>query len=279
MNTLDRRSLRLAVLDVGSLDQSVRLAPRVESFGYGRYWISEHHGEDSIPNPLVLLPAIAGLTETMRVGTAAVLLRFQSPLAVTESFRMLERLFPGRIDAGVGRGAAKPVLTSALSDGRSAAYTTADHEARVREVQRLLHGQLPAEHPLVGERIESSADAGRAATAVGYFELGGGRDACGRDWSELRVHDHFNWQAGPASVRKYVAEFQPSLELARPTFNVTVAGYCTEDATEAASIKARWFDRTVAERRAFVGSMSYSARPTRRGDRVVTGSTRSSFRH
>ena len=39
----------------------------------------------------------------IRVGTGGVLLPYYSPLKVAEVFRMLEALFPGRIDLGIGR--------------------------------------------------------------------------------------------------------------------------------------------------------------------------------
>ena len=39
----------------------------------------------------------------MRVGTGGVMLPYYSPLKVAEQFRMLEALYPGRIDLGIGR--------------------------------------------------------------------------------------------------------------------------------------------------------------------------------
>lgn len=134
-------SIRLSVLDVGVFQLSVQLAPRAEALGYDRYWISEHHGERAITNPTLLVPVIAGLTDSIRVGTAGVLLRFQSALAVAENFRMLTRLFPGRIDLGLARApAGSPAQTAALMDGRAGDYSADDHDAKVSDVQGIVCG-------------------------------------------------------------------------------------------------------------------------------------------
>jgi alkanesulfonate monooxygenase SsuD/methylene tetrahydromethanopterin reductase-like flavin-dependent oxidoreductase (luciferase family) len=51
----------------------------------------------------VLIGQIAAATNTIRVGAAAVQLGHHTPLAVVESFGMLDAFYPGRIDLGVGR--------------------------------------------------------------------------------------------------------------------------------------------------------------------------------
>ena len=61
-------SLKLGVMDFWSpLDLTFRLAPLVESLGYGRYWLAEHPPQ---PNPQIAAALIAGLTQNIRVGTA-----------------------------------------------------------------------------------------------------------------------------------------------------------------------------------------------------------------
>ena len=117
-------SIRLSVLDVGVFQLSVQLAPRAEALGYDRYWISEHHGERAITNPTLLVPVIAGLTDSIRVGTAGVLLRFQSALAVAENFRDADAPFPGPHRPGArARTGRPPAQTAALMDGRAGDYT------------------------------------------------------------------------------------------------------------------------------------------------------------
>ena len=53
--------------------------------------------------PTVLAAAVAAATSRIRVGTGGVMLPNHRPLVVAEQFGVLESLFPGRIDMGLGR--------------------------------------------------------------------------------------------------------------------------------------------------------------------------------
>ena len=98
---------------------SLDLAPLAETFGYSRYWLAEHHSPwVAHGSPEILLPLLAGLTSSLRVGTAGVLLGFYSPYKVAANFRLLEALFPGRIDLGIARGLPDGDIGPALLDGR-----------------------------------------------------------------------------------------------------------------------------------------------------------------
>jgi luciferase family oxidoreductase group 1 len=223
--------LRLSVLDVSPFPVCLDLAPRVEELGYERYWIAEHHGEGAASNPTLLVPLVAGTTTTIRVGTAGVLLRFQSALAVAEAFRLLSHAFPGRIDLGVGRSAAATsAQTTALLDGRPGAYSTAAHGEKVADLQQIVCGRVPTGHPLSGETIDPPLTAaGVPAFWVLSTSLEGAALAA-RLGARYSFHDAFNPGLGPRAVERYVAEFQPSPELAAPSWNVCVAGYCAKDA-------------------------------------------------
>ncbi|TBR26768.1 MAG: MsnO8 family LLM class oxidoreductase, partial [Reyranella sp.] len=108
-------SLRLSVLDQspirkgGTPAEAVRdtleLAQLCDRLGYTRYWLAEHHSSEALAGstPEVLITRVAGLTERIRVGSGGVMLPHYSAYKVAENFRMLETLFPGRIDVGIGR--------------------------------------------------------------------------------------------------------------------------------------------------------------------------------
>lgn len=90
---------------VTALRDTVDLAQRAEQWGFRRFWLAEHHfvGVASSATA-VLIGQIAAATNSIRVGSAAVQLGYTTPVAVVESFGMLEAFYPGRIDLGVGRG-------------------------------------------------------------------------------------------------------------------------------------------------------------------------------
>ncbi|MEU3295037.1 LLM class flavin-dependent oxidoreductase [Streptomyces longwoodensis] len=104
-SVLDRSRIREGRPPGEALRDTVRLAREVEALGYHRFWVAEHHGVPGVAGsaPTVLAAAVAGATERIRVGTGGVMLPNHRPLVVAEQFGVLESLFPGRIDMGLGR--------------------------------------------------------------------------------------------------------------------------------------------------------------------------------
>src|SRR5204862_7095958 len=107
--------LPLSVLDLSfvtssgsgsaALRNSLDLAQLADRLGYTRYWLAEHHNLASVasPAPDLMIGQIAAVTNNIRVGSGGVMLPNHAPLVVAERFKMLEALFPGRIDLGLGR--------------------------------------------------------------------------------------------------------------------------------------------------------------------------------
>ncbi|MEU6282817.1 LLM class flavin-dependent oxidoreductase [Streptomyces sp. NPDC047028] len=104
-SVLDRSRVREGRPPAEALRDTVALAREAEALGYHRFWVSEHHGVPGVAGsaPTVLAAAVAAATRTIRVGTGGVMLPNHQPLVVAEQFGVLESLFPGRIDMGLGR--------------------------------------------------------------------------------------------------------------------------------------------------------------------------------
>ncbi|MEU6447683.1 LLM class flavin-dependent oxidoreductase [Streptomyces sp. NPDC046979] len=104
-SVLDRSRIRAGRTAAEALRDTVELAREAERLGYHRFWVSEHHGVPGVAGsaPTVLAAAVAGATTRVRVGTGGVMLPNHRPLVVAEQFGVLESLFPGRIDMGLGR--------------------------------------------------------------------------------------------------------------------------------------------------------------------------------
>ena len=97
----------------GALDNARDLARHAEDWGYRRIWVAEHHnmpGIASAATSLVIAHIAAG-TRTIRVGAGGIMLPNHSPLVIAEQFGTLARLFPGRIDLGLGRAPGTDQLT------------------------------------------------------------------------------------------------------------------------------------------------------------------------
>src|SRR5690625_3241969 len=127
-----------------ALETSLRLARLGEELGYHRFWIAEHHDLFGLasPNPDVMLGVIGSQTERIRIGAGAVLLPYYKPFRVAETYNLLQTLFPGRIDLGIGRapgGSAEVSL--ALSDNYLAQVNR--YSELIDELHHFLHQSFP----------------------------------------------------------------------------------------------------------------------------------------
>lgn len=234
--------VRLSVLDQSpiisghtparAVHETIRLAQAVERLGYHRYWLAEHHSVAALadPCPEILATRVAAATSTIRVGTGGVLVPYYSPFKVAEQFRMLEALYPGRIDLGIGRAPGGDQLTAlAMGEGR---YTGAEHfPEQVQYLVAYLDDALPAEHPLA--RVKAMP----AGPTTPQVWLLGSSDYSGALAAQLGLRfafAHFiSAQGGDAVMREYKRRYQPSQREAEPSSLLCVFVICAETAEEA----------------------------------------------
>ena len=104
--------------------RSVRLARTADRQGYHRLWFAEHHNAPTIASSAtsLMIQHVAAQTENLRVGSGGIMLPNHSPLVIAEQFGMLETLYPGRIDLGLGRapGTDGATMNALRRDGREA---------------------------------------------------------------------------------------------------------------------------------------------------------------
>ena len=122
--------MKLAIVDLSvvqpgespsqALQHSLDLAVLAESLGYQRIWFAGHHAKSLVGrSPEVLITAAAARTKNIRIGSGAVLLNHYSAYRVAEVFCTLNELYPERIDLGIGRATAGPIIDLALQQDRS----------------------------------------------------------------------------------------------------------------------------------------------------------------
>jgi len=235
--------LKLSVLDqsplIGDADaaeafrQTIRLAERAEALGYHRYWVSEHHDTPGLAGsaPEVLIAALAARTERIRVGSGGVLLPHYSPYKVAEQFRVLEALYPGRIDLGLGRApGGMPLASKALRYGRTKIMDDKLPGALL-ELHGFLHDRLPEGHELEGLQATPVAK-----TAPELWLLGSSTVSA-RIAAELGgafAFAHFiNGDDGLQVVRDYRDAFRLGPLGDAPRVNVAVIAICAERDEEA----------------------------------------------
>jgi alkanesulfonate monooxygenase SsuD/methylene tetrahydromethanopterin reductase-like flavin-dependent oxidoreductase (luciferase family) len=155
--TKERTTTPLAVLDLVQLASgstvaqgvrnSVDLAQRAEELGYGRYWFAEHHLNPGVVGaaPTITISLVASATKSIRLGSAGVQIGHRTPLAVVEEFGLIDALYPGRLDLGIGRSIGRPKppegedpsLAGAVANYRSS-QGGGVHEAEERAANGLL---------------------------------------------------------------------------------------------------------------------------------------------
>jgi luciferase family oxidoreductase group 1 len=132
-----------------ALRNSLDLARLADRLGYTRYWVAEHHNLASIASsaPDIMIGQIAAATTRMRVGSGGVMLPNHAPLMVAERFKVLEALFPGRIDLGLGRAPGTDPVTSYALRRRQDAAGEDDFLQRFQELLLFEDSAFPEGHP------------------------------------------------------------------------------------------------------------------------------------
>jgi len=77
-----------------------------EALGYDTFFCAEHHFHEYgvVPDPAVMLSALAQRTRRIRLGTAISILTFHDPRRIAETYSMVDMMSGGRLVFGVGSG-------------------------------------------------------------------------------------------------------------------------------------------------------------------------------
>ncbi len=86
--------------------QVMRHCELAESLGYDTFFCAEHHFHEYgvVPDPAVMLSALAQRTKRIRLGTAISILTFHDPRRIAETYSMVDLMSGGRLVFGVGSG-------------------------------------------------------------------------------------------------------------------------------------------------------------------------------
>ncbi|WP_316768661.1 LLM class flavin-dependent oxidoreductase [Streptomyces sasae] len=233
-SVLDRSRTREGHAPGEALRDTVALAREVETLGYHRFWVSEHHGVPGVAGsaPTVLAAAVAGATRTIRVGTGGVMLPNHQPLVVAEQFGVLESLYPGRIDMGLGRsvgftGGVRRALGRDKDDAE-------DFAAQLGELLGWFEGTSPT-----GVRARPS-DGLRVPPFV--LAMGEGADIAARAGLPMVIGDLRSRERMQRGIDHYRDRFRPSPWAAEPyvVISGTIAVAGTPEAARRLLIPEAW---------------------------------------
>ncbi len=234
-------SIRLGVLDqspigrgedaADAIAHTTALAKRCEELGYHRYWVAEHHASDTLASssPEILITRLAGETRRMRIGSGGVMLSHYSPYKVAENFRLLEVLYPGRIDLGVGRAPGSDGLTAAaLAYGNPLGIEY--YPAKVKDLLAFVSGREP-----LTEAFRNLKATPKATTTPEIWMLGSSFDSASyaARFGLAYSHAHFIApQPAVEALRHYRNTFAPE-HLARPYSSIGVFAVAADSEAQA----------------------------------------------
>jgi luciferase family oxidoreductase group 1 len=238
LSVLDLSPVSAGISGAVSLRNSLDLARLCDPLGYTRYWVAEHHNLPSIASsaPDIMIGQIAAVTEHMRVGSGGVMLPNHAPLMVAERFKVLEALFPGRIDLGLGRAPGTDPVTSYALRRRQDTGGDDDFLDRFQELVLFENNSFPQGHPYRNVRampqdvplppiwlLGSSDYSAQLAALVG---------------AGFSFAHHFSDLDPRGPMLVYREQFRPSAARATPYAILAVAAVCADSDAEADRLAA-----------------------------------------
>lgn len=236
------KNLRISILDQSiireggtpreALNETVELAKLGDRLGFRRFWVAEHHNMPLISSasPEILIAKIAENTSRIRVGAGGIMLPNYSPLKVAEWFRMLEALYPNRIDLGLGRATGSDPMTASLlnpNNGGADSFPT-----KLQHLQGFLYDRIRTR---MGEIIAAP----RIPTVPQQWVLTGSANAelAGQNGLGLALPQFVTPLKNSDGIKAYRAAFKPSERFPRSKVMMAIFAVVAETEEKARLIR------------------------------------------
>ena len=218
--------------------QTTAVAQAAERLGYRRIWVAEHHNMATVAStmPPVLMAHLAANTTTIKVGSGGVMLPNHAPLAVAEQFAMLEALYPGRVDMGVGRAPGTDGATALALRGARHDPTSEDFPRNLIDVMGLL-GDVRSEDGL-WNRFKATPVSTTSPSVIPLGSSGFSAQLAGILGLPFGFAHHFDMGGTIEAVGIYRDNFRPSPVLDDPYVIVTASTIAAETTDQARFIAA-----------------------------------------
>ncbi|MBT8147740.1 MAG: LLM class flavin-dependent oxidoreductase, partial [Gammaproteobacteria bacterium] len=247
LSVLDQSPIRSGSTAQAALEETFALAKQCDAQGYHRYWLAEHHASDALAgcSPEVLLGRLGAETSRIRIGSGGVMLPHYSPYKVAENFKVLQTLYPERVDLGVGRAPGTDPFTAAAL--RYGSTVGPQHFSQmVADLQALLNDSEPATRGMEGARAFPLVD-----VPPEMWMLGSSEDSAGFA-ADAGLPYSFAYFINPAIrtdiFELYRERFQPGPNLTEPHTSLCIFTICAETEEEAWRLSRSrdlWFVRLL----------------------------------
>jgi luciferase family oxidoreductase group 1 len=228
LSVLDQSPVRKGATAEQAVRETIELAKYTDQLGYTRFWVSEHHNTGSLAGstPEVLLAYLGSQTKNIRIGSGGVMMPNHSALKVAENFRMLEALFPGRVDLGMGRAPGTDRLTAAMLNP-SNQFREQDFIEQLYDLRNYFHDKGELGTPQSKIRAIPQV---QTVPSMWLLSSSGQSGVFAAHFGMAFSFAHFiNPIGGPAAVKGYRARFQPSEDMPEQQANMALFVFCSED--------------------------------------------------
>ncbi|WP_234462411.1 LLM class flavin-dependent oxidoreductase [Adhaeribacter terrigena] len=220
LSVLDQSPVRKGGTAQQALKETTDLAKFTEKLGFTRFWVSEHHNTASLAgsSPEVLIAHLANQTTRIKLGSGGVMLPNHSALKVAENFRLLETLFPGRIDLGMGRAPGTDRYTASLLNP-SNTFNEDDFTQQLVDLTHFLNDGItgPNQTKIKASPLAQTvpelwllSSSGQSGVFAAHFGMG------------FSFAHFINPNSGAKLMKLYKEHFQPSEHLKAPKANVAI---------------------------------------------------------
>jgi len=230
-----------------ALRNTLDLARMADDLGFTRYWIAEHHNMPMIASsaPEIMIGQVAAATSRIRVGSGGVMLPNHAPLMVAERFKVLEALYPGRIDLGLGRAPGTDPATSYALRRRQGVSEEDDFLDRFNELMLFETRGFPAGHPFANVRAMPADVALPPIFLLGSSDYSA--QLAGHIGAVFAFAHHFATFDAAEAMRLYRDNFKPSASHAKP-YAILATHIVCADTDEEADRLARTVDLNFVRR-------------------------------
>ena len=230
-----------------ALRNTVDLARLADHLGFTRYWIAEHHNMPMIASsaPEIMIGQVAAATPRIRVGSGGVMLPNHAPLMVAERFKVLEALYPGRIDLGLGRAPGTDPATSYALRRRQGVSEEDDFLDRFNDLMLFETRGFPPGHPFANVKAMPSDVALPPIFLLGSSDYSA--QLAGHIGAVFAFAHHFATFDAAEAMRLYRESFKPSGSHAKPYAILATHVVCA-DTDEEADRLARTVDLNFVRR-------------------------------
>jgi len=234
LSVLDQSIVRKGGTASEALQETVATAKMAERLGYHRFWVSEHHNSEMIAGsaPELLMVKLAEETSRLRIGSGGIMLPNHSAFKVAENFRLLETLYPGRIDLGMGRAPGGDRFSASLLNPAN----TFSEESYLRQLEQLQAFFRDEAATSYGRIIAAPRTSGIPEQWI-LSSSGGSSRIAAKYGLGLVVARFINGHAGAEVTDIYRRQFEPSTQLDKPAVMVSISVICADTEEKAAQLR------------------------------------------